>query len=106
LAPQTETGGTTSPSKQQMISFAREVLNNRWMLFSENKIVRLTLNFRNRMPDADGWCFYLWLCSHAQLSVEQKREALEDPDVRRFVLAYSDTTGETAVNRVLRERGW
>jgi len=100
-------GGGMSPSKQQMITFAREVLNNRWMAFSENKIVRLTLAFRRRMPNASGWAFFCWLCAHAELSDEQKREALEDPDVKRFVKSYrEDPTGWVAVNHVLRDRGW
>jgi hypothetical protein len=100
-------GGTASPSKQQMIAFAREVLNNRWVLFSENKIVRLVLRFQRRIPRASGWAFFLYLCAHAELSDEQKREALEDPDVKRFIKSYrEDPTGWDAVNHVLRDRGW
>jgi hypothetical protein len=95
-----------SPTKAQLIAFAREVVNNAGVSFGENKIVKLVLRFMRNQRCTSGWTFFLFLTAQAQLSLAQKREALNDPEIARFIVAYPDPVGEDAVNNVLRERGW
>jgi hypothetical protein len=51
----------------------------------------------------NGWTFFEFLANAVQLSAEQRRQALCDPDTAR-VISYLDPTGETAVNNVRREQ--
>lgn len=95
-------GGTTSPSKTELMKAARLILDNCGIAFSQNKITRLVLTFLSRAPHASGHAFFLYLVSAVQLSVEQQRTALANPDIAR-VIAYADPTGEAAVNNVLKE---
>lgn len=56
-------GGTTSPSKSELIGAARVILDNCGVQFSQNKIVRLVLQFLDRAPRANGHAFFLYLSS-------------------------------------------
>lgn len=96
-------GGTTSPSKSELIGAARMILDACGIAFSQNRIVRLVLRFQDRAPHASGHAFFLYLINAVQISAEQQRAALLNPDVAR-VIAYADPTGESAVNNVLRRR--
>ena len=96
-------GGTTSPSKSELIGAARVILDNCGVLFSQNKIVRLVLQFLDRAPRANGHAFFLYLTNAVQMSAEQQQSALLNPDIARAI-AYADPTGETAVNNVMRGR--
>ena len=96
-------GGTTSPSKSELIGAARVILDNCGVQFSQNKIVRLVLQFLDRAPRANGHAFFLYLTNAVQMSAEQQQSALLNPDIARAI-AYADPTGETAVNNVMRGR--
>jgi hypothetical protein len=95
-------GGTTSPSKSELISATRLILDNCGIAFSQNKIARLVLTFQRRAPHGSGHAFFLYLANAVQLSADQQHAVLLNPDIAR-VIAYADPTGETAVNNVLRE---
>jgi hypothetical protein len=71
--------------------------------FGANKINRLVTRFTRTMPTASGWTFFLYLANAVQMSAEQQRDALRNPDIAR-VISYADPTGEAAVNRAVRER--
>lgn len=94
------TGGTTSPTKNDLVNAARLILDNCGIAFSTNKIVRLVVKFKERMPHANGHMFFQYLTNAVQMTHEQKRRALEDPDIARAI-SYADPTGETAVANVM-----
>lgn len=101
LMPAPVFGGTTSPSKSELIGAARVILDGCGIEFSQNKIVRLVLQFHDRAPNASGHAFFLYLTNAVQMSAEQQQRALLNPDIAR-VIAYADPTGEAAVNNVMR----
>jgi hypothetical protein len=94
-------GGSTSPSTNQLTNAARLILDNCDVRFSQNRITRLVLRFKQRAPHANGHIFFQYLANAVQLTAEQQRAALSNPDIAR-VIAYADPTGETAVNNVIR----
>lgn len=98
-------GGTTSPSTNELVNAARLILDNCGIAFSTNKIVRLVVRFNATMPNASGHAFFLYLTNAVQMSAEQQRAALRNPDIAR-VISYADPVGETAARNVLRERGY
>ncbi|UYL87885.1 hypothetical protein SEA_MALISHA_56 [Gordonia phage Malisha] len=103
FAPASGFGGTTSPSKAELVKAARLILDNCGVAMSQNKIVRLVLRFLDRAPNGSGHAFFLYLTSAVQMSAEQQRAALLNSDIAR-VISYSDPTGETAVTNVMKER--
>jgi hypothetical protein len=54
--------------------------------------------------ESNGLAFEEFLANSVQLTAEQRRRALANPDIAR-VIAYADPTGEAAVNNVLRDDG-
>jgi hypothetical protein len=103
-----ETGVSTSPSLPELKAFACLVLSNcgvRAEEFGLNRINRLAVRFRERMPNGSGWAFYLYLTNAFQISREQKQSLLCVSDVTRWI-TYNDPTGEQAVNNVRRQRGY
>lgn len=94
-------GGSTAPRKSEFISAARLILDNCGIAFGTRKVIRLVDKFIERAPNATGHAFFLYLTNAVQLSADQQRTALANPDVAR-VIAYSDPTGEAAVNNVMR----
>lgn len=96
-------GGTTSPSKVEMVKAARLILDNCGVPMSQNKLMRLVLRFIDRAPNGSGHAFFLYLTSAVQMSEKQKRAALLNPDIAR-VVSYADPTGEQAVNNVMSQR--
>jgi hypothetical protein len=96
-------GGSTAPTKTELIALARLVLDNCGVAFGTRKIFRLVDQFKDRAPSANGYVFFQFLANSVQMSEQQQRTALLNPDVAR-VIAYADPTGETAVNNVMRRR--
>lgn len=94
-------GVSTSPSMEELKSLARLVCANIGADFGVNRINRLVTQFVRTMPNAGGRTFILYLASAVQMSEDQKRCVLSDPDIAR-VIAYADPTGEAAVNNVMR----
>jgi hypothetical protein len=52
----------------------------------------------------NGWTFFEFFTNACRFDADQRRRALLNPDVARAI-SYADPTGETAVNRVMREQG-
>lgn len=94
-------GVSTSPSMDELKSLARLVCTNIGVDFGANRINRLVTQFVRTMPNAGGRTFILYLANAVQMSEDQKRRVLSDPDIAR-VIAYADPTGEAAVNNVIR----
>lgn len=101
-AAATRMSGTASLGTNELASAARVILDNCGITVSQNKIVRLVLKFRERAPHANGYAFFLYLTNAVQMSAAQKRTALLNADVAKFI-TYADPTGETAVNNVTRK---
>jgi len=102
LMAATRSGGFTAPNKNQLIAAARLVLDNCGIAFGNRKVFRLVDHFVDRAPNGNGYAFFLYLTNAVQLSAEQQRAALLNPDIARAI-AYADPTGEAAVNNVMRE---
>lgn len=100
-------GSLSAEAKRQTrelaIRAAHAILDARGMEMSPSKISRLVRRFAFRV-ERNGWNFFEFFSTAVRLTEEQRRQALADPDVAR-VISYMDITGETAVNRVLREQG-
>lgn len=105
-APTTSTtGGNGFPcSPEDLKSAARALFAQFDVQMSPNRLNRLVVAYVNRVQ-ANGITFLDYLADILRLDVEQKREALADPEVAR-VCDWSDPTGETAVRNVMRERGY
>lgn len=102
LLAATRSGGSTAPTKNDLIGAARLILDNCGIAFGNRHIFRLVDQFKDRAPYADGRVFFQFLANAVQLSAEQQRTALLNPDIARAI-AYADPTGETAVNNIIRE---
>lgn len=83
---------------------ARAILWNCGIDYGPSKIHRLCCQFVNRVQ-GNGFDFFDFIANKVQLTAEDRRRALVNPDVQR-VIAYADPTGEIAVDRVNRERGY
>ena len=94
-------GGSTAPSITDLINVGRLILDNCGIEFGNRKLFRLVHDFSDRAPNASGYVFFNYLTAAVQISEAQKRTALSNPDLAR-VIAYSDPTGETAVNRAMK----
>ena len=79
---------------------ARTVLWNCGIDFGPNRINKLCVRFVNRVH-GNGFDFFDFLANQVELTADQRRSALADPEVQR-VIAYADPTGEAAVDRVMR----
>lgn len=98
LATREATGGSTSA--ETLINHAQRLLANCGVPMSSSKVSRLVRQFKKRV-EGNGFPFEAFLINSIQLTTDQRRKALQQPDIAR-VISYSDTTGETAVNNVLR----
>lgn len=101
LMTRPRSGGSTAPSKSELISAARLILDNCGIGFGNRKVFRLVDSFCQRAPNGSGHAFFLYLTNAVQMSADQQRAALLNPDIAH-VIAYADPTGETAVNNVMR----
>ncbi len=97
-------GGSATPTKNELITAARVILDNCGITFSNSRIYRLVIDFKAKYPMASGLLFFQWLASKVQMSQEQQRNALRNPDITRAI-SYADPTGETAVKNVMRGTG-
>jgi hypothetical protein len=105
VATRPRPGGTTSPTKHELIRFARLVLGNAGIKFSQNQIVRLVLRFQHRFPGGSGWMFFLLLVNKFGMSEQQQREARLSPDIAR-ILGHFDPTAADAIRKVMATRGF
>jgi hypothetical protein len=96
------TGETRAPSTERLIRAAHDILNGCGYEMSAPKVSRLVRRYEATVH-RNGWSLFDYLATAVSLDAEQRRRALLNPDVARAI-AYADPTGETAVNRVMRER--
>jgi hypothetical protein len=94
-------GLSTQPTIKELKSFASMVFDNIGVGYGPHKINNLATRFARTMPNANGWTFFLYLVNAVQITAEQQRRGLANPDIAR-VISYSDPTGEAAVHRALR----
>jgi hypothetical protein len=96
-------GGTTSPTKHELIRFARLVCDNTGIPFGPNKIIRLVRRFLNQLPNGSGWAFFLYLANEVGMSEEQQAAAQLSPDIAH-ALAHFDPTPALAFRSILWEQ--
>jgi hypothetical protein len=98
------TGGSTRTSQttEQAIRAAHVYLAGCGIEIGPRKVNRLVRRFEARVL-RNGWTFVEFLANSAQLSEEQRRQAIADPELA-CLLAYFDKVGETASRNVDRER--
>jgi hypothetical protein len=95
------TGGDTSA--ETLIKHAHKLLCACGIQMSPSKVSRLVREYRHRV-ERNGFPFEAFLVNSVQLTAQQRRQPLANPDIAR-VIAYADPTGETAVNNVMRVAG-
>jgi hypothetical protein len=95
-------GGSTSA--ETLIKAAHLVLDNYGIIMSPSKVTRLVRQYQHRVAQ-NGFSFFAFLANAVQLSAEQQRAALRNPDVV-LAISYADPVGELATDRVLRQRGY
>ncbi|WP_231969251.1 hypothetical protein [Mycobacterium sp. E735] len=100
-----QSGGTTSAEArsqtQHAIRATHAILANLGVEMSPSRVSRIVRQYEARVMH-NGWTFLDFLTNKLQLSAQQRRRMLADPEMAR-VTAYLDPTGETAVNHVLRQ---
>jgi hypothetical protein len=96
-------GGTTSPTKNELIRFADLVCDNTGIPFGPNKIMRLVRRFLDRLPNGSGWAFFLYFATEAGLSEEQQAAAQLNPDIAH-ALAHYDPTPALALRNIMWEQ--
>lgn len=101
VMPETITGGSTST--ETLIKRAHTLLDDCGISMSPSKVARIVREFKRRV-EHNGFSFEAFLVNSVQLSADQRRRALANPDIAR-VISYADPTGETAVRRVMRQGG-
>lgn len=95
----TPTGGSTSA--ETLIKHAHRLLQNCGIPMSPSKISRLVREYKHRV-EQNGFSFEAFLVNSVELTAEQRRRALADPETARIFSYWSDPTGEDAVNNVMR----
>jgi len=65
-----------------------------------NWVARTVRDYSSSIAGA-GFPFGAYLLNRVQMNAEQRRSALNDPEVA-YLLEYADPTGETAVRNVMR----
>lgn len=76
------------------------ITRNCGLAWGPNKVNKLCVRFVDRIK-GNGFDFFEFIANQVELTSEQRRRALSDPDIQR-VIAYADPTGETAVNNITR----
>lgn len=91
-------GGSTSA--ENLVNHAHQLLANCGVEMSPSKVSRLVREYKRRV-ETNGFPFEAFLVNSVQLTAEQRRRALANPDIARAI-GYADPTGEAAVNNVMR----
>ena len=102
----TTTGRTALTGKhlELMVRAAHTALRECEVVISPSKVNRLVRRFAKAIG-RQGMTFHEFLSDEANLSPRQRVQLVANPDLARAI-AYLDPVGETAVNRVKRQRGW
>jgi hypothetical protein len=67
---------------------------------SATKVQRLVSTFERRVQ-SNGFSFFEFIANSVAMSAGQRRAALLNPDIAKAI-SYTDLTGESAVNNVMR----
>ncbi|MCG7582777.1 hypothetical protein [Mycolicibacterium sp. OfavD-34-C] len=102
MSPPTEksrptTGGSTSA--ENLIKAAHLILDIWEIRMSPSKVSRIARTYKHQV-EKNGFAFIDFLANCLNASAEQRRKAVQNPDLAK-VLTYNDPTGETAVNNIL-----
>lgn len=99
-----ETSGG-SRSAEALVRRAHKLLGDAGMTMSPSRVSRLVRQY-NRRCAANGFSFEAFLAnSVVELTAEQRRRVMANPDIAR-VVSYLDPTGEQAAANVQRQRGF
>lgn len=92
----------SGPGKERdrLLNAAHLILANCGVEMSAARVRRLVQAFERRV-NGNGFSFFEFLANSVAMSAMDRRAALANPDIARAI-NYSDPTGETAVNNVLR----
>lgn len=92
------TGGSTRT--EALIKAAQLVLDNCGIFIGPAKVARLARDYERHVC-SNGFSFFAYLANAVQLTDEQRRLTLANPEIARAI-SYADPTGESAVNNVMR----
>lgn len=103
LAPSIRRNHVAEDTKSSLIRDARMLLDVSGMNRGGNWISRTVRDFL-AMP-VQGLPFGWFLAARLELNEAQRRRLAENEDLR-YILGYTDPTGETAIRHVMKERGY
>lgn len=82
-------------SAESLVKHAHKLLANCGVPMSPSKVSRLVREYKHRV-EQNGFSFEAFLVNTVQVTAEQRRRMLANPDIAR-VIAYADPTGEAVV---------
>jgi hypothetical protein len=95
----TPTSGRTTTSAETLIKHAHKLLNDSGIQMSPSKVNRLVRTYKRRV-EANGFPFEAFLVNSAELTDDERRQALAGPGMRRVKGIPADPTGELAVDNL------
>jgi hypothetical protein len=95
----TPPSGDSTPSAETLIKHAHKLLDNCGIEMSASKISRLVRTFQRRV-ERNGFPFEAFLVNSAELTDDERRQALAGPGRRRVKGIPADPTAELAVDNL------
>jgi hypothetical protein len=102
-SPSIERNHVAQDMKSNLIRDARLLLDAVGLTRGGNWISRVVRDYLS--APVQGLPFGMFLTAQVELNDIQRRHLAERADLR-YLLTYSDPTGEAAIRRVMKERGW
>ena len=88
---------------QQRINAVHKTLDNFGYDISPSKVNRIVRQFEQQ-AERNGWSLFDFMANKIQLTEQQRRHVLADPDAARTWGYWDDPTGESAVRNVMAVR--
>ena len=90
-----------TPQTETLLRDAHAVIDACGLEMSPSRVRRIVRDYTASGIQGRGFAFVSYLLNTVQLTAQQRRDAMNHPDIAR-VIAYADPTGETAVHNVMR----
>ena len=98
-----ESRGSGSVTPEDLLRDAMRLLDRCGIARSPKWVQRVVRDYSSTIAGT-GFPFGAYLLNRVELNAEQRRAAMNDPEVA-YLLEYADPTGETAVRNVMRGAG-
>jgi hypothetical protein len=106
VTPHPGSGGTTSPTKHELIRFARLISDNAGLRLGTSKILRIVHRFHHRAPRGSGLLFFEHLAHEVGMTEKDRAKALRNEDIAHAVSGYYDPVPRDVIRLLQRQRGF